>query len=80
MTSICIDLPDGLAREAEQAGLLSPGAIEQLIRDRLQTARVDQLFVAMDRMAGVDEPDAMSPEEVAEEIAALRARRRSSAK
>jgi hypothetical protein len=30
----------------------------------------------MDRMAAVDEPAVMSPEEVAEEIAAMRAERR----
>ena len=38
--------------------------------------RADELFAAMDRMAAVDEPAAMSPEEVTQEIATMRAQRR----
>ena len=41
-----------------------------------EAQRVDDLFAAMDRMAAVDEPAAMSPEEVAQEIVAMRAERR----
>jgi len=75
MTSLRIELPDRLAREADQAGLLSSDAIERLLRDRLRTTSTDRLFAAMDRMADLDEPPALSPEEVAAEMAAARARR-----
>lgn len=76
MTTIQINLPDQLAQEAQSAGLLSSARLEQWLRDQLAARRVDELFDAMDRMAGVDEPATMSPEEVAEEIAAMRAERR----
>jgi len=76
MTTVQITLPDQLAQEAQRAGLLSSTKLEQWLRDQLKTQRVDGLFAAMDRMAAVDEPAVMSPEEVAQEIAAMRAERR----
>jgi Arc/MetJ family transcription regulator len=76
MTTVQITLPDQLAQEAQRAGLLSSARLEKWLRDQLRDQRVDELFSAMDRMAGVDEPAAMSPEEVAQEIAAMRAERR----
>ena len=77
MTTLQITLPDQLAHEAERAGLLSPEALEQLLRDKLKARHVDELSSAMDRMAAIDDPTIMSPEEVASEIAATRAERRS---
>jgi len=76
MTTVQITLPDQLAQEARRKGLLSSVQIERLLREQLKTKSIDELFAAMDRMAAVDEPVAMSPEEVAEEIAAMRAERR----
>lgn len=76
MTTVQIDLPDQLAREAQRAGLLSPARLERWLREQLKTQRVDEFFAAMDRMAVVDEPALMSPEEVAKELAAMRAERR----
>lgn len=76
MTTVQITLPDQLAQEAQRAGLLSPARLEQWLREQLEEQRVDELFVAMDRIAGVNEPAAMSPEEVAQEIATMRAERR----
>jgi hypothetical protein len=76
MTTVQITLPDQLAQEAQRAGLLSSSRLERWLRDQLKTQRVDELFTAMDRMATVDEPAVMSPEEVAQEIAAMRAERR----
>ena len=76
ITTVQITLPDQLAQEAQRAGLLSPEKIEQLLREQLKTQRVDELFTAMERMNGVAEPPAMSPEEVAAELAAMRAERR----
>jgi len=76
MTTVQINLPDQLAQEAQRAGLLSPAMLERWLRDQLSAQRADELFAAMDRMAAVDEPAVMSPEEVAQEIAAMRAERR----
>jgi hypothetical protein len=76
MTTIEITLPDQLAQEAKRAGLLSSSAIERWIREQLEARHTDEFFAAMDRMAAVDEPAAMSPEQVAEEIRAMRSERR----
>ena len=76
MTTVQITLPDQLAQEAQRAGLLAPARLEQWLREQLKTQRVDALFTAMERMAAVKEPAVMSPEEVATEIAAMRAERR----
>lgn len=76
MTTVQITLPDQLAEEARRAGLLTPTILEHWLRQQLQVRHVDELFVAMDRMAAVAEPPSMSPEEVAEELRALRAARR----
>ena len=76
MTTVQITLPDQLAQEAQRAGLLTPATIERILREQLKTQRVDELFEAMNRMATVDTPAAMSPEEVAEEIRVMRAERR----
>ena len=74
MTTIQINLPDQLAQEAQRAGLLTPASLERILREYLKTRKTDELFDAMDRMAAVDEP-AMTPEEIAEELHAMRAAR-----
>jgi hypothetical protein len=76
MTTVQITLPDQLVQEAQRAGLLSPRAIERWLREQLKARHVDELFSAMDRMAAVDEPAVMSPEEIAEEVRVMRAERR----
>lgn len=76
MTTVQITLPDQLVQDAQRAGLLAPARLEQWLRDQLKEQRIDELFSAMDRMAAVDQPAVMSPEEVAQEIAALRAEKR----
>ena len=76
MTTVRINLPDQLAQEAKQAGLLSASALEKLLREQLQTKRQDAFFSALERMAQTTEPPAMPPEEVAEEIRAMREERR----
>jgi Arc/MetJ family transcription regulator len=75
MTTVQIDLPDQLAQEAQRAGLLTPATMERILREYLKARKTDELFAAMDRMAAVEEP-AMTPEEVSEELHALRAERR----
>ncbi len=79
MTTVQIALPDQLAKDAEQAGLLSPEMLGSLLREQLRTRDIDRLFSAMDRMAAVADPAFLSPEEVAAEIATMRAERRASA-
>ena len=73
MTTIHLTLPDQLAEEARNAGLLTSARLEQWLREQLKNQHMDELFSAMDRMSAVDEPSPLSPEEVALEIAALRA-------
>jgi hypothetical protein len=76
MTTVQITLPDQLAQDAQRAGLLSSAKLEPWLRDQLRAQRIDEFFSAMDRMTAVDEPAVMSPEEVAHEMAAMRAERR----
>ena len=76
MTTIQLTLPDQLAQEAQRAGLLTPESLEEMLRRQLKAKAAEQLFAAMDRMAAVDDPTYMSPEEVAEEIRAMRAEKR----
>jgi hypothetical protein len=64
-----LDLPDGLAREAKANGLLTPEAIESLLRAEIRR-RVDKLFDTADRLAALDMP--LSEAEVEAEIAAAR--------
>jgi hypothetical protein len=72
---IKLDLPDGLAREAEASGLLTPQAIESLIREEIRRRRIDGLFDAADRLAGLEMPP-LTDAEVEAEIRAARRRRR----
>ena len=77
MTKVQINLPDQLAQEAHHAGPLTPERLERILREQLKARKTDELFTAMDRVAAVDEP-AMTPEEIAEELHAMRAERRPS--
>lgn len=43
MTTIQIQLPDDLVQDAQAAGLLTPEAIERLLRERLRTQAGDAL-------------------------------------
>lgn len=79
MTTLQVTLPDDIAKAAQAAGLLSPEAIGSLLTQAVKAHAVDVLFNAMDRMnayAAPDAPSDMSPEEIAQEIAAMRAARR----
>ena len=71
-----LNLPDNLAREAEANGLLTPEAIESLLRAEIHRRRVNKLFDAADRLAALDTP--LTEAEVEAEIAAVRQARRSS--
>ena len=72
---IKLSLPDSLAKEAQQAGLLKPEAMENLLREEVRRRTVNELFEAMDRMAAVEGPP-MTEDEIQAEIDAVRASRR----
>lgn len=75
MTELIVKLPDALAKEATQAGLLTPEAIARMLREEIRRRSVNELFEAMDRMAAIPgEP--MTEDEIQAEIDAVRATRR----
>lgn len=74
-TELKLTLPDGLAREAEASGLLTPEAIEALLREEIRRRRVNRLFDATDRLADLDIPP-LTEAEVEAEIEAVRRSRR----
>ena len=53
-----------------------PRGLEKWLRDQLKDHGVDGLFSVKDRAAGLDEPAAMSPEDVPHKIATMHAERR----
>ncbi len=79
MTTIEINLPDQLALEAQRAGLLTSATFERMLREQLRARHGDELFAAIERMAMIDDPAPMSPEEIAAEIRSMRAERRAQA-
>ena len=76
MTTIQITIPDRLAEEAKEAGLLSPAKVEKWLRAQLKAQRAGELEGAMARMDSVECAEVMSPEAVAEEVAAMRREKR----
>ncbi len=75
MTTLTIDLPDNLIKEAQDAGLLAPDAIEAMLRENLRRRAVDGLFQAADKMAAANFPP-MTMDEIQAEVNAVRAQRR----
>lgn len=71
-----ITLPDQLAQEATTAGLLTPEAIERLLREEVRRRAVDRLFEATDRLAASGLPP-LTDAEVEAEIRAARIARQS---
>ena len=76
MTTVQLTLPDQLAQEAQQAGLLSPYAVEEWLRKQLRAKAAEELVAMLDKLDAAGNDDYMSPEEVAEEIRAMRAEKR----
>jgi len=75
MTTVQVTLPDALAQEAAQAGLLAPEKIASLLRQRLRAERIERLQAARAKLAA--EPlDPMTPAEIQAEIKAYRAKQR----
>jgi hypothetical protein len=72
---LTLDLPDSVAREAEAGGLLTPAAVEALLRAELRRRAAERLAEVRARLAAVPLPP-MTEEEVEKEIQAVRAARR----
>ncbi len=75
MTTIQIQLPDDLAQDAQAAGLLTPDAIERLLRERLRRQSGDALRVMWNRMPR-EELTPEIEEMINEEVQTVRAERR----
>jgi len=78
MTTVQITLPDQLAQEAAEAGFLEPEAFADLLRKQLKAKAAEEMIALLDRLDAASSDDYMSPEDVAEEIRAMRAGRRAS--
>ena len=75
MTTIEIELPEDLARRAKEAGLLTPDAMESMLRERLRKQAGEALREMWARMPREE----LTPEiekEIVEEVRAVRAERR----
>lgn len=77
MTTIQITLPDQLAEEAAQAGLLASERIETLLREQLRAARLARLRTVREQLAADPLPP-MTAAEIQAEIDDYRAARRAS--
>ena len=76
MTEPSVTFPDGLASEAAQEGLLTPQAIEKLLREAMEQRRqIDGFFATVERLRAPDIPP-MSEEEIQAEVDAIRTERR----
>jgi len=78
VTTVKIELPDALAKEAQRAGLLTPEQLEQLLREALRTQRIERLVAARGKLATNPLPP-MTAEEIQAEIDAYRVESRRAA-
>lgn len=70
-----LDLPESLAKEAQQAGLLTPQALETMLRERLRAQHVAELREAVKQMV-TSGGTPMTMEEIEAEIQAYCEERR----
>lgn len=77
MTSVelRLNLPDRLAQDLAQMGLLEPASLQALLREAVRTRRIAQLASARQRVADAGIAP-MSLEAIQEEVDAVRAERR----
>lgn len=73
-----LNLPDRLAKDAAQMGLLSPDSLQTLLREAVRSRRIAQLALARQRVAEAGVTP-MSLDEIQEEVDAVRAERRNKA-
>lgn len=74
MTMLTIDLPDNIAKEAKDAGLLMPEALTQLLQEALRRQAGQRLLEVAQRIQAAGIPP-MSDEEIVAEVRAVRAER-----
>jgi hypothetical protein len=74
MATLKITIPDHLAEQAESMGLLRDEVIVSLLSEAVRRGKVDDLFLAVDRLAELDLP-LMTADEIQTEIAEARAGR-----
>ena len=67
-----LNLPDSLANEARQAGLLAPEELVRLLREALRARRVERLTAVRETLTTNPLPP-MTPEEIQAEIDDYRA-------
>jgi hypothetical protein len=75
MTTVQIQLPDELAQEAQQAGLLTSEAMTGMLREKLRKQAGESLRAMWERMP----PEELTPEieqTIDDEVRAVRAERR----
>jgi hypothetical protein len=70
-----LNLPDSLAKEARQAGLLTPQAIETMLREAVRSRRIARLVEARRNIAAAGVAP-LTMEEIQTELEADRAERR----
>lgn len=75
MTTVQITLPDELAQQAASAGLLSPEAIEAMLREQLRRRAGEALQSIWQRLPA-EEITPEEQEQIAEEVRQVRAERR----
>lgn len=73
-----LNLPDRLAQDAAQMGLLEPECLQSLLLEAVRSRRVMQLAEARRRVAAADIPP-LSLDEIQAEVEAYRAAHRSAA-
>ena len=75
MTTLTIDLPENIAKEAKDAGLLAPDVLAQLLKEAMRRRAGRRLLGVSKRIQAVDIPP-MSDEDIVAEVKAVRAERR----
>lgn len=71
MISLKISIPDDLASDVAELGLLKPEKITEILRAEVRKLALDHLLGIADKLAALGDTP-MSPEEVQEEIRAYR--------
>jgi len=74
MKQVTVTLPDDIAQQAQQAGLLKPEAIASMLVEAMRQRRVDRLAATMDKLA--DLTPQLSEAEIDAEIQVARIARR----
>jgi len=75
VTTVQITLPDDLAQDLAEAGLLDPSVVEAILRDRLRATRIAD-FAKLRAVLRTNPIEPMTNEEINAEIEAYRAEQR----